>query len=72
MLGFAAAMHHSPDVLVFTTTGCDPWGIQFALQTVQSELQGAAVYLTCNTSLAISEPNYAAVLEVQEAERKVA
>lgn len=69
MLGFIAAMHRSPAALVFTTTGCDPAGMQSALHAVHSSLhETAAVYLTCFIGLNIIEPPYTTVLEVQRSE----
>lgn len=69
LLGFLAAMQQSPAVLVFTTTGCDPMGVQRALETVRSrQKETIAIYLTCFTGLKIAEPPYAMVLEARPSE----
>lgn len=73
MIGFIAAIHDRPDGLVFTTTGCDPLGMQRALEAVrfrQNEI--AAVYLSCFSGLNITEPDYAAILEAQSIGRQAA
>jgi hypothetical protein len=73
MLGLIAAMHDRPDVLVFTTTGCDATGMERGLAAVSGRLgETAAVYLSCFNGLDIVEPDYAAVLEVQSLEQRVA
>jgi hypothetical protein len=73
MLGFLAAMHQRPDVLVFTTTGCDATGMERGLAAVSARLGNtAAIYLSCFNDLNIVEPEYAAVLEVQSQEQRVA
>src|SRR5690349_18786768 len=73
MIGFIAAMHDQPDVLVFTTTGCDPLGMQRALEAVRSRREEiAAVYLSCFSGLNITEPDYSVVLEAQSFERQIA
>ena len=71
MIGFVAAMHQRPAALVFTTTGCDPLGMQLALAAVSEQLQdSAAVYLSCFSDLKIAEPDYAAVLNTTSNERE--
>lgn len=73
MIGFVAAMFGEPSLVVFTTTGCDPLGIQRALATAKDHLGDAAgVYLTCFPNLGIAEPEYAAVLEMQSVAQRVA
>lgn len=73
MLGFVAAMHRVPDVLVFTTSGCDPLGCQRALAAVQSQLNDAAgVYLTCFPGLRMDEPRYTAVMQAASIKQMVA
>lgn len=73
MLGFLAAVYERPAVLVFSTTGCDPVGIQKALDTVRSQLRDAAgVYLSCHSNLQIAEPEYASVLQVEPPPGKAA
>lgn len=73
MIGFIGAMSQRPDVLVFTTTGCDATGMQRGLAAVRAHLgTTAAVYLSCFNDLNIVEPEYAAVIEVVPVEQMTA
>jgi hypothetical protein len=47
LLGLAAALAGSPDVIVFSTSGCDPTGIQAAFELVAAKLDRcAAIHLS--------------------------
>jgi hypothetical protein len=65
MIGFIAAMNSQPTALVFTTSGCDPLGVQAALTVAAEQLgETGGVYLTCFPDVGITEPAYSAVIEI--------
>lgn len=73
MIGLIAAMQQRPAALIFTTTGCDPLGMQRALKAADAQLEDCAgVYLNCFPDLNIVEPEYAAVVEAQPVQQRVA
>jgi hypothetical protein len=64
-IGFVAAMYAQPAGLVFSTTGCDPAGIQQALQMAHDGLGAAAgVYVSCFPDVGVSEPDYESVVNL--------
>lgn len=70
MIGFIGAMSQRPDVLVFTTTGCDATGMERGLAAVREQLGNtAAIYLSCFNHLNIVEPDYAAVIQAEPVEQ---
>lgn len=72
LIAFVAAMHDSPSAVVFSTTGCDPLGIQESLATAVEQLRDAAgVFLTCFPKVGVAEPEYAATLNVTVGDRAI-
>lgn len=73
MIGLLGAMSRQPDALVFTTTGCDATGMERGLAAVRERLGNTAgVYLSCFNDLNIVEPEYAAVVEAEAVQQRVA